>query len=113
MRLGADGQRYAIVRLRQRDAVPSIEAMEDRTKPSGSRLSPREEQVLVIASLGLTNAQMADELHVSVHAVKFHLAAIYRKLAVANRTEAASAYLRGLASAQSPHVPSSTSTDDI
>jgi hypothetical protein len=26
--------------------------------------------------------------------VKFHLAAVYRKLSVANRTEAASAYLR-------------------
>jgi DNA-binding NarL/FixJ family response regulator len=61
------------------------------------RLSPREVQVLEMASLGLTNAQMAERLLVTVHAVKFHLASIYRKLEVANRTEAASMYLRDAA----------------
>jgi DNA-binding CsgD family transcriptional regulator len=34
---------------------------------------------------------------VTIHAVKFHLAAIYRKLGVANRTEAAVLYLRSAA----------------
>jgi DNA-binding CsgD family transcriptional regulator len=38
---------------------------------------------------GLTNAQIAEILGVTVHAVKFHLAAVYRKLGVTNRTEAA------------------------
>lgn len=47
-----------------------------------------------MCSLGLTNVQIAGRLHVSIHAVKFHLAAIYRKLGVANRTEAAVLYLR-------------------
>ena len=50
--------------------------------------------MLEMASSGLTNAQMAVRLAVTVHAVKFHLASIYRKLEVANRTEAASVYLR-------------------
>jgi DNA-binding CsgD family transcriptional regulator len=59
-----------------------------------SILSPRELQVLEMASLGLTNWQIAGRLQVTVHAVKFHLAAIYRKLGVTNRTEAAVAYLR-------------------
>jgi DNA-binding NarL/FixJ family response regulator len=59
-----------------------------------SLLSPRELEVLEMASLGLTNNQIGRRLHVSVHAVKFHLAAIYRKLGVANRTEAAVLYLR-------------------
>jgi Bacterial regulatory proteins, luxR family len=36
----------------------------------------------------------ARELHVSVHAIKFHLAAIYSRLGVTNRTEAAVRYLR-------------------
>lgn len=70
---------------------------EDHPAPSTlglRRLSPREVQVLEMASLGLTNAQMAVRLAVTVHAVKFHLASIYRKLEVANRTEAASMYLR-------------------
>ena len=57
-------------------------------------LSAREVEVLEMTSLGLTNVQIAGRLHVSIHAVKFHLAAIYRKLGVANRTEAAVLYLR-------------------
>jgi len=47
-----------------------------------------------MASKGLTNGQMATELDLTVHAVKFHLAAVYRKLGVSNRTEAAVTYLR-------------------
>lgn len=57
-------------------------------------LSARELQVIEMATQGLTNAQIAVALNVSVHAVKFHLASIYRKLRVANRTEAAVTYLR-------------------
>ncbi len=50
-----------------------------------------------MTSLGLTNEQVAVRLHVTVHAVKFHLASIYRKLGVTNRTEAAVVYLRAAA----------------
>jgi len=57
-------------------------------------LSAREVEVLELASLGLTNVQIAGRLNVSIHAIKFHLAAIYRKLGVANRTEAAVLFLR-------------------
>ena len=57
------------------------------------RLSPRERQVLDRAVLGMTNAEMALDLNVTSHAVKFHLASIYRKLGVANRTQAATRYL--------------------
>jgi DNA-binding CsgD family transcriptional regulator len=57
-------------------------------------LSPRELEVLEMAALGLTNWQIAARLHVSVHAVKFHLAGVYRKLEVTNRTEAAVLFLR-------------------
>jgi DNA-binding CsgD family transcriptional regulator len=62
--------------------------------PNGS-LSRREREVLEMTALGLTNGQIAGRLGVTVHAVKFHLASIYRKLGVANRTEAAVVYLRG------------------
>jgi DNA-binding CsgD family transcriptional regulator len=41
-----------------------------------------------MASHGLTNRQIAGQLSVTVHAVKFHLAGVYRKLGVNNRTEA-------------------------
>jgi DNA-binding NarL/FixJ family response regulator len=57
-------------------------------------LTPRELEVLQMISLGLTNAEAARRLSVSVHAIKFHLAAIYSRLGVNNRTEAAVTYLR-------------------
>ena len=50
--------------------------------------SDREIEVLELASQGMTNPQIAKRLELSVHAIKFHLASIYRKLGAANRTEA-------------------------
>jgi DNA-binding CsgD family transcriptional regulator len=46
-----------------------------------------------MAARGLTNDQMANDLQISIHGVKFHLASIYRKLGVSNRTEAAVRFL--------------------
>jgi ATP/maltotriose-dependent transcriptional regulator MalT len=59
-------------------------------------LSRREAQVLEMAAQGLANGDIAARLEVSVHAVKFHLASVYRKLGVANRTEAAVLFTREL-----------------
>jgi DNA-binding NarL/FixJ family response regulator len=59
-------------------------------------LTRRELEVLEVIASGMTNAEAANLLHLSVHAVKFHLAAIYRRLGVTNRTEAAVAYLRAM-----------------
>jgi DNA-binding CsgD family transcriptional regulator len=59
-----------------------------------AQISPRETQVLAMTSEGLTNDEIAKRLDVTTHAVKFHLASIYRKLGVTNRTEAAVLYLR-------------------
>jgi DNA-binding CsgD family transcriptional regulator len=56
-------------------------------------LSPRETRVVELASRGLTNRQAAAELGLTIHAVKFHLSSVYRKLGVANRTEASRLYL--------------------
>ncbi len=65
-------------------------------------LTPRELEVLEMISLGLTNAEAARRLNVSVHAIKFHLAAIYSRLGVNNRTEAAVTYLRSLNAGYAP-----------
>lgn len=59
-----------------------------------SGLSRREVQVLQMAVQGKTNPAIATELGISVHAIKFHMASIYRKLGVANRTEAAVVFLQ-------------------
>lgn len=58
-------------------------------------LSSREREVLGMASIGLTNAEIGRRLGITVHAVKFHLASVYRKLGVGNRTEAAMAFHTG------------------
>ena len=50
--------------------------------------------MLELTAHGLTNVGVARSLDVSVHAVKFHLSSIYKKLGVTNRTEAVVAFLR-------------------
>lgn len=60
------------------------------------KLSPREREVMDLAARGLTNARIAEALDVSTHAVKFHLASVYRKLHAANRTEATALYVTTL-----------------
>ena len=52
-------------------------------------LTERENNVLLSLSQGLTNAEIAKKLHISVHTVKAHLEAIYDKLGVGNRVQAA------------------------
>lgn len=52
-------------------------------------LTPRELEVLVLLVEGNSNARIADQLVVSVAAVKFHVSSILSKLGAANRTEAA------------------------
>jgi LuxR family maltose regulon positive regulatory protein len=59
-------------------------------RPSGlvEPLSERELEVLQLIALGRTNPEIARQLVVSPGTVKAHSASIYRKLDVANRTEA-------------------------
>jgi LuxR family maltose regulon positive regulatory protein len=52
-------------------------------------LSARELEVLQLLALGKTNEEIARQLIVSRGTIKAHTASIYRKLDVANRTEAA------------------------
>jgi DNA-binding NarL/FixJ family response regulator len=52
------------------------------------RLTPREIEVLQLASKGLTNRGIGAELDISAGTVKWHLLAIFAKLGVGSRTEA-------------------------
>lgn len=52
-------------------------------------LTEREMSVLFYLTQGLINEEIAERLHISVHTVKAHLEAIYDKLAVSNRVQAA------------------------
>jgi DNA-binding NarL/FixJ family response regulator len=64
-------------------------------------LTPRELEILRLVSEGDSNAELARRLWVTEQTIKFHLSNIYRKLSVANRTEASRwAQLNGLLVAQ-------------
>ena len=98
-------QDYAIHLLSEFEAEPHIaSAAQVAYSPTGNLadskirsaqdmlaqpLSERELEVLQLIALGKTNKEIARELIVSPGTVKAHTASIYRKLDVANRTEAA------------------------
>lgn len=60
-----------------------------RRAPRLARLSPREEEVLRLLATGETNRRIAKRLYVSEETIKSHVAAIFRKLEVSDRTSAA------------------------
>ena len=55
---------------------------------SAGSLSPREEEILDLVRQGLTNAEIAQALYLSVSTVKVHIRHIFEKLGVRTRTEA-------------------------
>jgi DNA-binding NarL/FixJ family response regulator len=65
--------------------------------PAVEMLTKREREILQLVAEGHSNSQLARMLWVTEQTVKFHLSNIYRKLDVANRTEASRwAQLHGL-----------------
>jgi DNA-binding NarL/FixJ family response regulator len=66
-------------------------------------LTRREREILCLVAEGRSNAEVARLLWVTRQTVKFHLGGVYRKLRVANRTEAARwAHEHGLLAAREP-----------
>jgi two-component system, NarL family, response regulator YdfI len=57
-------------------------------------LTPRESEVLRLLADGLGNKQIAAQLDISEHTIKFHIRSILGKLGVSSRTEAVSRGLR-------------------
>lgn len=71
--------------------LPQIE--DDDVLPSGNmvdNLPTRQAQVLHYICLGMTNKEMALEMDLSASTVRAHVSALFSKLGVNNRTEAAS-----------------------
>ncbi len=70
-------------------ATPADGGATDGTKAvSVDVLTERELSILRLVAEGLSNLDIANRLFVTEQTVKFHLSNIYRKLGVANRTEA-------------------------
>jgi DNA-binding NarL/FixJ family response regulator len=64
--------------------------VEEREEP----LTHREIEVLEAMAAGRANKQIADDLGISSHTVKFHTSSIYKKLHVTNRAEAVAQGIR-------------------
>jgi NarL family two-component system response regulator LiaR len=65
-----------------------VQATQQRAIRSEHGLTDREEEVLALLVDGLSNAEIADRLVISIPTVKYHVRGILSKLGVASRTEA-------------------------
>ena len=65
--------------------LPTSEPLRQPIEP----LTAREEEVIVTVARGLTNAEIASELRISLSTVKTHLASLMNKLGARNRVEIA------------------------
>ncbi|MBN2004433.1 MAG: hypothetical protein JXA21_13845 [Anaerolineae bacterium] len=83
---------YAVRLLSQFDAeLPEVANAPEKIAPTGGLIDPlsrRELEVLHLIAQGNTNKVIAQQLFIAPGTVKAHTAGIYRKLDVANRTEA-------------------------
>jgi two-component system nitrate/nitrite response regulator NarL len=58
-------------------------------------LTPREAEILTLVGQGMSNKEVARQLGISVHTVKFHLEALFAKLEATSRAEAVAKGMRG------------------
>jgi len=68
---------------------PRDEAVQRSARARLARLTDREREVAEAVSEGLTNAEIADRLHLGVATVKTHVGALFSKLDVTNRVQIA------------------------
>jgi len=94
----ADEVKSAILRVVQgeshmtpsllRKLLDELAQREQRPDPAHSELTPREKEVLLALSRGLSNDEIAKELVISEKTVKTHLGSIFGKLQVGGRDQA-------------------------
>ena len=58
------------------------------SKKVGTQLSEREIEILSLVTMGATNKEIAEKLHISPHTVKSHIYNIFKKIGVPNRLQA-------------------------
>ncbi|MFC0555300.1 AAA family ATPase [Planotetraspora thailandica] len=103
--LGALGDRMQLPRAHsifvRLGAVPWQEAAERRIRDAGlvpaaaTRLTPSERRVIALVAGGMSNPQIAEELHYSRKTVEVYLTRVYAKTGIKSRVELALAVARG------------------
>jgi len=78
----------ALVRIRRGAVVVLDHGDPSWQHDEHSRLTPREAEVLALIARGLTNAEVAEEMCLSVNSVKSYIRSAYRKIDVDSRTQA-------------------------
>ena len=81
-----------------------IESFRQKTqiRDESTRLSLREEQILVLLSQGYSNKTVADKMSLSIDTVCGHLKRAFKKLHVSSRTEAVIRYMASKTPQQKP-----------
>lgn len=98
LRLVMSGERHVSGEVL--DTLMAWKAEDASDADEGWTLTAREKEVLEHLSKGASNKLIARELELAESTVKLHIHHIIRKLGVRNRTEAAVAYVAGLAKMQ-------------
>lgn len=89
VRAVADGKN--LIKLTDEERDDLLETYrEARLDPGAASLTPREREILQLLAVGVSATdELADRLYISQKTVKNHLASIFQKLAVSDRTQAA------------------------
>lgn len=88
VRAVADGETYLDPAVTS-CVVKRISPHSNQAQSLQQQLTAREHAVLTALALGKRNKEIASDLFISEHTVKYHLNSLFRKLRVRNRTEAA------------------------
>ena len=89
VRAVADGQDLIPLPDEERDAILE-KYLEAQLDPGAAALTPREREILQQLAAGISATdELAERLYISQKTVKNHLASIFQKLAVSDRTQAA------------------------
>ncbi|MER7499141.1 response regulator [Nonomuraea pusilla] len=89
VRRAAAGEQLLAPSVLRRVVERFLAAEEQAAAPPPAGLTERELEVLALVGTGLSNAEIAEELHVGVTTVKTHIAAAMEKLGLRNRIQAA------------------------
>lgn len=92
LRVLMTGQLYYprdVMSRRLEELVETIPApsLEQPLNVAGSILTKQERKIIELVARGARNKEIADNLHISAHTVKAHMATIFRKTQVRNRIE--------------------------